>query len=209
MEMKRTVWERLRGLPVIKIGDDLKSWDVLRTIEYVEGAYPKTASVLDLGAFSSEVLCALHRAGFESLTGIDLNPRVRGMPYGERIRWDVGNFLQTSYRDGSFDVITSISVIEHGFDGLELLRETSRLLRAGGSLVASFDYWPEKIDTADTKIFGLDWRIFSRAEVEGFVQQAREHGFEPTGGLSLDASERPVKCAGRDYTFAWLALRRR
>jgi SAM-dependent methyltransferase len=209
IELTRSLWERVRRIPVVKIGDELKSWDVLRTIEYIESAHPKAASVLDLGAFSSEVLCALHRAGYTSLTGIDLNPRVHRMPYADRIRWEVGNFLHTPFSDASFDVITSISVIEHGFDALALLREMSRLLRPGGSFVASFDYWPEKIDTADTKFFGLDWLIFSRAEVESFVEQARAFGMQCEGASSFDASERPVSCGGRSYTFAWMALRKK
>lgn len=204
----RSLWERLRGTPPARVGDLVKSWDVLRTAEYVERSHPTTARVLDLGAFSSEILCTLHRLGFGSLTGIDLNPRVRRMPFSDRIRWEVGNFLSTPFPDRSFDAITSISVIEHGFDAHALLRESARLLEPGGSFVASFDYWPEKIDTSDTTFFGLDWRIFSRAEVEDFVRQARGYGFAPAGPLALDASERTVSWGGRDYTFAWMVLRR-
>lgn len=205
---KRTLWQRIRRAAQPQVGDRVKSWDVLRTLEYLEGAYPKTARVLDLGAYSSEILCSLHRAGFERLTGIDLNPGVRHMPFADRIRWEVGNFLRTPFPGGSFDVVTAISVIEHGFDAQGLLREVSRLLAPGGSFVASFDYWPEKLDTSDTKFFGLDWLIFSRAEVERFVEQARGHGLAPVGPLALDARETTVNCAGRDYTFAWMALRR-
>lgn len=208
MELRPSLWGRLRRHAPTRIGDEMKSWDVLQTVEYVERFHAKTARVLDLGAFSSEVLCALHRAGFSDLTGIDLNPRVRQMPFAAAIRWDVGNFLQTPYRDGSFDAVTSVSVIEHGFDAPRLLREMSRLIARGGSFIASFDYWPEKIDTSDTRFFGLEWRIFSRAEVEDFVRQAAEHGFTPVGPLACDASERLVNCAGRQYTFAWMALRR-
>jgi SAM-dependent methyltransferase len=204
----RTLWQRIRRAPPARVGDAVKSWDILRTLEFVEGAHPKTARVLDLGAYSSEILCTLHRAGFGALTGVDLNPRVRTMPFGDRIRWEVGNFLRSPFPDRSFDVITSISVIEHGFDAPALLGEVSRLLEPGGTFVASFDYWPDKLDTSDTKFFGLDWRIFSRQEVEAFVEQARGYGLAPLGALALDAREHTVSCAGRDYTFAWMALRR-
>lgn len=205
---KPSVWQRIRRVPAARVGDHVKSWDVLRTIEYVESAYPRTARILDLGAYSSEILCSLHRAGFERLTGIDLNPGVRHMPFSDRIRWEVGNFLRTPFADGAFDVVTSISVIEHGFDGQGLLREMSRLIAPGGSFVASFDYWPNKLDTSDTRIFGLDWRIFSRSEVEEFVEQARQFGFISAGPMEFGASDRIVNFAGRDYTFAWMALKR-
>jgi SAM-dependent methyltransferase len=201
--------QRLRGRSPGKVGDWVKSWDVLRSVEFVEGRFPKSARVLDLGAFCCEILPALHQLGFERLAGIDLNPNVRGMPYADRVRYEVGNFLQAPFADGSFDVITSISVIEHGFDGPRLLDECARLLAPGGCFVASFDYWPEKIDTRDTKFFGLDWRIFSRAEVEAFVEDAGRRGLRPVGPVALDAQERPASAAGRDYTFGWLALEKR
>jgi SAM-dependent methyltransferase len=187
----------------------LKSWDVLRTTRFLEQTFPKTARVLDIGAYSSEILCVLHRLGFSQLAGIDLNGRVREMPYRESVRYQVGDFLRTPFPDRSFDVVTSISVIEHGLDPAALLREMARLLGPGGCFVASFDYWPEKVETAGIKFFGMDWRIFSREEVESLIGLARTFGFVPEGTLSLEAGERAVHCADRSYTFAWMVLRRR
>jgi SAM-dependent methyltransferase len=164
--------------------------------------------VLDIGAYSSEILCVLHRLGFSRLIGIDLNPNIRHMPYSDSIRYEVGDFLRTPFPDRSFDVITSISVIEHGFDAPALLGEMSRLLAPGGCFVASFDYWPDKIVTRGTRFFGMDWCIFSREEVAAFVALAADYGFESEGSLALEVDEAPVHCANRDYTFAWLTLRR-
>jgi SAM-dependent methyltransferase len=191
------------------LGDRLKSWDVLRTAEFIEQGYPRTARVLDLGAFNSEVLCVLHRMGFERLTGVDLNPEVRRMPFSPPVRWEVGNFLRAPFPDHSFDVVTAISVIEHGYDPAALLGEISRLLAPGGAFVASFDYWPDKIDTKGTRFFGMDWLIFSRQDVLDLVAAAAAHGLDPCGPLQLDGGEPTVACGGFDYTFGWLALRKR
>jgi SAM-dependent methyltransferase len=193
----------------LRVGDQLKSWDVLRTAEFIEEGFEKGAAILDLGAFQSEILGVLHRMGFRDLTGIDMNPAVVRMPDADAIRYQVGDFLAAPFPEGHFDVVTAISVIEHGFDAEVLLGVVRRLLRPGGCFVASFDYWPEKIDTTGTKFFGMDWRIFSRDEVQVFLDDASRHDLDPDGPLSFEALERPVHCAERDYTFAWTVLRKR
>ena len=130
------------------------------------------------------------------------------MPFADAIRYEVGDFLRSPLSAPPFDVVTAISVIEHGFDAQTLLDALLRLLAPGGSFVASFDYWPEKIDTSGSPLFGMPWTIFSRAEVETFLAKAHSAGFERADGVSLEARERPVRFADRDYTFGWLAFRR-
>jgi SAM-dependent methyltransferase len=206
---RASLWERIGGSGAQKpIGDVLKSWDVLKTAEFIEEAFPATARVLDLGAFNSEILPALHRLGFQRLSGIDMNPGVAGMPHASAIRYEVGDFLRAPFPAQAFDVVTAISVIEHGFDGRLLLTEVSRLLAPGGCFIASFDYWPEKIDTDGTKFFGMDWKIFSRGEVVELIALANGLGLRPHGALSFTADEHPIHCADRDYTFGWIALRK-
>ena len=208
-ERKATFWRRAFGNAEAKpFGDVLKSWDVLKTAEFIENAYPTAARVLDLGAFNSEILQVLLGLGFEHLSGIDMNPLIVDMPHARTIRYEVGDFLRTPFPDGSFDVVTAVSVIEHGFDGPRLLAEISRLLRPGGCFISSFDYWPEKIDTSGTKVFGMDWRIFSRGEIEDLVALAEGFGLRPDGVLAFSSDERPIHFADRDYTFGWLVLRK-
>ncbi|MHB8846036.1 MAG: class I SAM-dependent methyltransferase [Nitrospirota bacterium] len=190
----------------IRIGDDIKSWDVLKTARFIEEHLEQNAPVLDIGAYASEILCILREADYTNLTGVDLNPDIGRMPFADKIRYVNSDFMHTPFEDGSFAAITSISVIEHGFNAPALLAEMARLLRPGGYFIASFDYWPEKIDTSDTPFFGMDWKIFSKAEVLSFVQDAAAYGFVPCGELHLDASEKPIACANRKYTFGWIAL---
>jgi SAM-dependent methyltransferase len=197
---------RLGLLRGVAVGDALKSWDVLLTANFVESRYGTQARVLDLGCFGSEILPVLHRLGLRDLTGIDLNPLVHRMPLEGAIRYLVGDFLQASLADRSFDCITAISVIEHGFQPQRLLAEVSRMLSPGGAFVASFDYWPQKIDTRGQRLFGLSWDIFSADEVASFVEEARSFGLSPQAALDYGAAAAPIDYAGRRYTFAWLAL---
>ncbi len=205
-------WKRLTRKTnvsgAIEVGDELKSWDVFKTVTFIEKHLARDASILDMGAFASEVPCILHNLNYSNLVGVDLNPNIRDMPYSSSVRYEVADFMHTPFPNESFDIITAISVIEHGYNGQALLRELSRLLRPAGYFVASFDYWPEKIDSAGIKIFGMDWRIFSAEEVRSFIREADEYGLIPPGHIDLDTAEKPIRSAERDYTFAWLVLRK-
>ncbi|MCL5884792.1 MAG: class I SAM-dependent methyltransferase [Deltaproteobacteria bacterium] len=192
----------------IVVGDVIKSWDVLKTANFLRGRLPPETPVLDVGAYASEILSVLHRMKYSNLTGVDLNPGIKAMPFADHIRYEVADFMGTPFPEASFGAITAISVIEHGFQSERLLREISRLLRPGGYFIASFDYWPEKVDTTGMDIFGMDWRIFSKAEVLAFIEDARGYGFSPCGEIDLDAAEKVIHWGGKDYSFAWLALRK-
>jgi len=192
----------------INVGDYIKSWDVLETARFLLKYLPKDAPVLDLGAHCSEILHTLRRLGYSRLSGVDLNPNIRSMPSADAIQYHVSNFLESPFPDESFKGITAISVIEHGFVGTQLLSEISRLLAAGGYFTASFDYWPEKVDTSGIQLFGMDWKIFSNEEVLSFIQDASDWGLTPIGDIHLEATDKVVHWGNKSYTFAWIAFRK-
>lgn len=194
-----------KSLPV---GDMVKSWDVARTLDFLDSKLPKDARILDLGAYCSEVPVALARMGFTAVHGVDLNPHVSAMPHADVVKYSVSDFMGTPFPAASFDAITSISVIEHGYNPERLFAEVGRLLRPGGYFIASFDYWPEKIDTGDTRFFDMSWLIFSQDDVTAMLRAASSFGLSPAGELSPQAQERAIHCLGYDYTFGWLVLRK-
>ena len=202
------ILKRNRLWPGIPLGDQLKSWDIWKTVSFISQNLSSDGAVLDLGSYCCEVLPALQRLGFKSLTGVDLNPGLSSMPCQDRINYLVGDFLKTTLPDSSFDAITAISVIEHGYQPERLFGEVSRLLKPGGYFLASIDYWPDKLDTALVKVFGLDWLIFSRKDVEEMFASARGHGLEPVGKISFDAADPFISWQSRNYTFAWIAMRK-
>ena len=192
----------------INIGDVNKSWDVLKTVELLEGVLSLSDPVLDIGAYCSEMLPILKRLGHTDLTGIDLNDNIRDMPDNDTIRYQIGNFCQTPFPDGSFAAVTAISVIEHGFDSNRLLSEVSRVLRPGGYFIASVDYWSEKIETGGIKAFGLDWMIFSRSDIQNLLDEAARFGLVPVGKTDFTSDQAPIRWLGKSYTFAWLAMKK-
>jgi SAM-dependent methyltransferase len=204
-----SIGRRLRLVGGVKIGDFVKSWDVLLTVKFLNSKVDKADPILDIGCYASEITSALHKIGYADLSGADLNPDLVKMPHQGQIKYAVTDFMHTRFPDASFKAITSISVIEHGFDPHPLLKEMSRLLLPNGYFIASFDYWPEKIDTAGTKFFDMDWKIFSKEEVSEFIEMAATYGLFPVGDLLFEGCERPIECSGQKYTFGWLALRKK
>lgn len=205
-------WARaMRRLGLTKdlpVGDRVKSWDVAQTLQFIETHLPKTASILDLGAYCSEVPVALARMGYNGVHGVDLNPGVLTMPHADRVKYSVSNFLHTPFAAGSFGAITAISVIEHGYEPHPLFAELGRLLQPGGYFIASFDYWPQKIDVGNTRFFDLSWLIFSEEDVQAMLTIAKCYGLNSAGELHPEATQRVIHCMGYDYTFGWLVLRK-
>jgi SAM-dependent methyltransferase len=193
----------------LPVGDVIKSWDVLTSVMAIEQRHNKDSRILDIGAYCSEVPVALSLMGYKKVHAIDLNPDIKQMPCNDSVAYAVGNFMQTPYPDAHFDVLTAISVIEHGYLPEQLFAEISRLLKPGGEFMASFDYWPEKINTGNTTFFGMSWLIFSKQDVDEMLRIAAHHGLEPVGSLDFEANQHPIECLGFDYTFAWLNLRKK
>lgn len=197
-----------KWLPGINVGDYVKSWDILNTALFAQKNVHSDGSILDMGAYCSEILPVLHKMGYQSLVGVDLNPDIQQMPFADKIRYEMADFMATPFDDQSFQMITAISVIEHGFDSARLLKELARLLKPGGYFVASFDYWPNKVDTTDQRIFDMSWTIFSKEEIEQFIRSAATYGFYPTGECNWEPGEQTMHFYGKRYTFGWLALRK-
>jgi SAM-dependent methyltransferase len=190
------------------IADHRKSWDILKTVKFIRDTVKPDAPILDIGAYASEMLCALHRLGHSNLSGVDLNREVVNMPYADAIRYVLSDFMHMPFKDSSFEIITAISVIEHGFQGDALLDELSRVVKPGGYFIASVDYWPDKINTDGIRAFGMDWRIFSKDELLAFFILAGKFGFSPVGELNLSASNPIISWEGKQYTFSWFVIQK-
>lgn len=193
----------------LTVGDMVKSWDVLQSLDFLDKHLSKQDVVVDFGAYCSEVPVALNKMGFSKVYGVDLNPEIKLMPHAEDINYVISDFLESPLENHSAQAVTAISVIEHGYQPQRLFKEVSRLLADGGYFIASFDYWPEKINVGSTKFFGMDWRIFSREEITEMVQVASEFGLFPVGKMEDTAASKPIHCAGFGYTFGWIVFQKR
>lgn len=207
-------WRAAKGevieLGLKPYGDEPKNWDALAAVKCVLENTKSDAHILDAGAeIYSVILPWLYRYGYTNLTGINLvfdKPLKMGP-----IRYEYGDITSTRFEDNSFDAITCMSVIEHGVDVDRYLREMYRILRPGGLLITSTDYYSEPIDTMGKEAYGVPVRIFSRGDMRLLFDKAAEIGFVQTGEMDLECVEKAVtwKRLGLDYTFIVFALKKR
>ena len=186
-----------------------KDWDHLAAVTTILGNTDRSARVLDAGAeIYSNVLPALFLYGYRELYGINLSftAATRRGP----IRYIPGDLTHTPFSDGFFDAITCLSVIEHGVPLLAYFREMYRLLKPGGLLITSTDYYPTPIDTGGQSAHGTPIKIFTRAEIRAALDLAGSMGFATTGPIDLDCEEKPIRWDpfGLEYTFVLFTLRK-
>ena len=123
--------------------------------------------------------------------------------------------MSCPYEDNSFDTITCLSVIEHEVDFDKLAKECSRLLRKGGILYITFDYWNPKVNTDDvgTKLYGLKWTILDASDVSKLEVALGKQGLNMTSNMDWETKETVINnqfCApyGKAYTFSLLKFKK-
>lgn len=185
--------------------DPPKNWDAMGSLDLILDRTDTSARILDAGGeVYSPLVEWLYLWGYRSLHVINLvftKPFARGS-----IQYEPGDCTDTKYAGESFDVIVSLSVIEHGVALPAFLWESRRILRPGGLLIVSTDYWPEPIDTSGHMEYGAAVRVFTRTDIEEFIRTAHSHGFRLTGPVDLTAEEEAVVWERLSLRFTFLLL---
>lgn len=202
---------RLLGLP--SHHDPQKNWDTLKCLYYILQSCDPTSPVLDVGASSRSVILRwLDRLGFQELHACDLREEKRKYQ-NTRIKFSKQDLTNTSYPDNYFQAITSVSVIEHGVPLDKYVREMARLLKPGGLLLTSTDYWSGYIDCKGIYPYGdlmPEMKVFQPFEIEQFCALAKSVGLSLRRPLDLSTTEKSVywERVDRRYTFIFVAMRK-
>lgn len=194
--------------------DPQKNWDTLKCLHFALSHKKPGQPVLDVGSSRSVINRWLSMMGFRNLYACDLLAKDRSYfePYG--IQFSVQDLTRTSYDSEFFNTITSISVIEHNVDLAAYLDEMARLLKRGGLLLTSTDYWSEPVDCTGIYPYGPDggeMKVFEPDGIREYVRLAQDRGFSLAAPLELTTDEKVVhwQRVDRRYTFMFIALRRK
>jgi SAM-dependent methyltransferase len=188
--------------------DPPKNWDNVKALDWIMKRHPnKDAVIMDAGGIpASAFLPSLQNFGYKRLVALDLsNPEPA--QYKGDIVYKRGDITDTRYPDNYLDAVSCLSVIEHGVPLDKFFAEMARVMKPGGSLVVSTDYWDEKVVNPDERqAYGVPVHIFSQQEMEQAVQIAAKYGFRLSGPVDYSCRERTVSWMGFDYTFIVLAF---
>jgi SAM-dependent methyltransferase len=199
--------ERLR-LPAMQ--DHPKNWDSLAALDLLLRKTDRNAQILDAGSERySMILPWLAMYGYRHLRGCNLvfdKPSRMGP-----IRYEYGDITATSYADATFDAVTCLSVVEHGVNIEAYFREMARIVKPGGLLVTSTDYYETPVDTFGRSAYGVPIRIFDRAAILDAFAIAKRYGFELLSPIDLTARDKVVHWTqhGLSYTFIVFSMIRR
>lgn len=197
-----------------------KNWDHL-LLTRIFSSLPEPVRVVDLGCGGAFTLRLLTALGCPSPLGLDIKVQRRAR-LAQAADWARARTLRPPYRirradlthtglpPASCDLISCISTIEHGVDGPALFRECARILRPGGALLITTDYWQDPIPAPSAGLhFGLPWRVFDRGALAELVEGAARCRLRliEEGPLPRCA-DRVTRWSGCEYTFAALGLRK-
>jgi SAM-dependent methyltransferase len=104
---------------------------------------PKGGRVIEAGCGRGQYVAALRALGYDAI-GIDFaEPLVAGIKRAKpSLPVEVGDVRALPFPDGNFDAYISLGVVEHFWEGPELiLAEARRVLKSGGLIIISVPYF--------------------------------------------------------------------
>ena len=196
--------------------DSQKDWDTLKALSGIikNCTNELDLSILDIGTGSKPVILKWLRHFYPKakLFGCDRESQISRDFKKLNINFKPHDITSTGYHDSKFNFITSISVIEHGVDIELFFKEISRIIKPGGHLFISTDYWEKSIDTSTkfpyAKQFG-PMKIFSKLDLIAIIKIASSYKLQLVGKVaSFKCKDKPVYWARMDekYTFAFMAF---
>ncbi len=218
-------WDEI-GRAVIGLGEmDIprhgsleKCWD-FEILTGLVADMPRNIDIVDMGCSGLHTLRLLHHLGFQNLYGVDLCPtlldrakQLKLMLREKRLtspfKVKRGDMTRTSFTTGRFDLATCISVLEHGVNRQAFIKEAARILKPGGMLMVTADYWQDRVDMGGIgQEFNLPWTILSREDIESLIRLGQENGLHLKNKMDIPAcDQRCIIWQKKRFTFIALVF---
>ena len=167
-----------------------KNWDSLIALNLILQNNDSSARILDAGGeINSLILSWLYQFGYMNLNCLNLTFKKKSKR--GNIEYFPGDLTNTIFPDDYFDIITCLSVIEHGVNEDIYFEEMHRILKKGGLLITSTDYWESKIDTHNYYAYGNPIYVYNKNSIKNLLKIAYDNGFK------LFSSEIDYKCQNK------------
>jgi SAM-dependent methyltransferase len=115
--------------------------------------YKQSGALLDLGCSSGSFLQSLPSESWE-LSGIEMSAdSARNAEASTGAKVFVGEILEASFPQESFDVVTCFDVLEHLYEPRKIMARVSAWLKPGGI----FYVLVPNVDSAEARVFGSYW----------------------------------------------------
>jgi SAM-dependent methyltransferase len=195
--------------------DSQKNWDTFKCVAYVATTGDKQSPVLDAGSGARVVAPRWFRQlGYQNVYACDVQGAQKDLYKNLGIKFSVQDLTATDYEDNFFQAVTCISVIEHNVPLDKFAKEVGRILKPGGLLLVSTDYWSEYIDCEGIYPYTFEageMKIITPKDMTEFTEMAREAGMEPCQPLQFETTDKAVRWerTDRDYTFYFAAYRKK
>jgi len=196
------------GLPPVR--ESSKNWDTLAALDLILKTTKPQSRILDAGGERYSMLLPwLALYGYKNLKARNLVFSKNKVKQGP-IEYSYGDITATEFADNEFDGITCLSVIEHGVELSAYFEEMGRILKTGGSLITSADYFEDPVDTRGQIAYGVPIHIFNKGEIEDAIKLAGEYGLQLISPIDLHSEEKVVhwKPYNLYYTYVVFTLRK-
>ncbi|SHN36119.1 methyltransferase domain-containing protein [Mucilaginibacter sp. OK098] len=201
--------ELLKALGVPKHKDLPKNWDSAAALSIIirDKAIHLDSAILDAGGeYYSAIVHQLAAFGYENL--FCMNKVFENSSRVGEVKYIPGDITETYFEENKFMAITCLSVIEHGVNIDKYLLEMSRILKPGGILFTSTDYWIEPVETFGKEAYGVPIKIFNKSDIQNIVDRAKNFGLELIDPISYDCEDRVVKWEGTEFTFIYFTFKK-
>lgn len=203
--------EALKQVEKLKLKPHLdppKNWDSLAALDYILNHTNKNVRILDAGAeYYSVILPWLRKYKYKELFGINIT--FKDAKKVDGIIYKYGDITKTDFPELFFDVVTCLSVIEHGVNYKAFFEEMNYIIKNDGILFLSFDY-SNLPNSNDLILMDLPWKICNSQIINNLISVAANYNFKIVKDFDYEYKNDIIynSAYGIGYTFATLTFKK-